>query len=298
MINGSHHENERIQCPFCQSLDIRGKMTALCGGRISICNHCGLGFDQRKRMVDYENSTTFAIDDKQLSLYHRYARRLMPIFNGLIEKNLSIEPTRKVDILEIGPGYGLTSDYLTHKLPVDKYYHYELNVNLKQWLQRHNKLVLNSLDEIDKVDIIIMSHVLEHIPDAGEYLSRLLRDKVRKNGYILLAQTDHSGFIPTYLPFLWYGWQLKQHYYHFTPGTFHYLSRERRIFDVVGVEKYYLDQDAGFSLKGAVKLFLKIINYMVPMSRYDAFMIGIRNGSLPGQCGDEEVMFENPDPRH
>jgi SAM-dependent methyltransferase len=264
------------QCPFCHGHDIRMKRTKLIGGKISICNKCGLGFDQKKRTINYEKSDKIAIDDKQVKLYHKYARRLMPILNSLIEQNISFEPMRKIDILEIGPGYGLTSDYLTRKLPVGKYYNYELNLNLRKRLQSQGKLVLDSLEEIDKVDIIILSHVLEHIPDASDYLDRLLQDKLSENGYILLAQTDHSGFIPTYLPFLWYGWQLREHYYHFTPETFYCFSRERRTSEVVFMEKYYLDQDFSFSLKGFIKLFLKFVNFVIPMRRYDAFMIGIR----------------------
>lgn len=274
-------ENAGIQCPFCRGCNIRRKRTKIIGGWIFVCNQCGLGFDQKKRTVNYEENATFAIDDKQLKLYHQYASRLMPIFNDLIEKKLSLDPSKKVDILEIGPGYGLTSDYLTHKLPINNYYHYELNLNLKKWLQSRNKLVVNSLDEIDKVDIIILSHVLEHISEANTYLTKLLQNKLRQNGYILLVQTDHSGFIPTYLPFLWYGWQLKEHYYHFTPETFYCFGRDSRTFDVVFAEKYYLDQDFSFSLKGFVKLFLKIINYVIPKSRYDAFMIGIRKMEAP-----------------
>ena len=278
-------ENGRPACPFCESTDIRTKRTTILSGRIFICNSCEIGFDRAPRTVDYVTDSVFTIVGDKIEQYRRYAGRIVNMIKQAAERKKLILPSGKIDVLEIGSGYGLTSDGIARELPVAKYYHFELNLGMQRWLKSNNKSVLSSLDDIDKVDIIIMSHVLEHIKNAKEYVTRLLDAKLRTNGYLILFQTDHSGFIPSFLPFLWYGWQLQEHYYHFTPKTLSRWCESSKEYNVVSVVKYDLDQDFSLSVKGFVKLFLKAVNYVIPENRYDAFMLCIRkNTTRPGSA--------------
>jgi len=120
-------------------------------------------------------------------------------------------------ILEIGSGYGLLVDYIQKKILVEKYFHLEMNLSLKNELKSRGQLNLDSVDKLAYTDVVIMSHVLEHIQDGKKFLEDLVSRY--PHAQIILYQTNYKGIIPKYFPLIWYGWFLDQHYYHFTPKS-------------------------------------------------------------------------------
>jgi SAM-dependent methyltransferase len=261
-------------CPFCGSQTAFFKATRFNSNEISICSVCGLGYDQRVRSMNYEKETSLPFDDDLLAKYRGYARRITHILNRQIEQHvLSSLPSDGTDVLEIGSGYGFMSDYLTEKLNIRNYYNFEMNLDLSRRLSSNGKVVIHALNDIGRVDLIFMSHVLEHIRNAKGYLQYLFDNKLKPGGSIVLLQTDHRGFIPKYLASVWYGWQLQEHYYHFTPAVFEQYCNSVGTYRIVFTEKYYLDQDIDISLHGIVSLFLRMINMIIPKSKYDAFIV-------------------------
>ena len=239
---------------------------------ILICCNCELGFDERHREVDYENELTLPLDEKTLAKYYRFAQRSTGMLNAALESTAR-DQQMPFNILEIGPGYGFMSELLTKKIEVKNYYHLELNQMLAKRLERQGKTVIRSLDAIDRVDMVILGHVLEHIGDAKALLDNLISSKLAPGGYLILFQTNHAGFIPRYLPMLWYGWQVVQHHYHFTPRVFEKYCHVNQQASIVSVNMYSLDLEASFSIKGLVKIFLKVVNLIIPENHYDAFII-------------------------
>jgi SAM-dependent methyltransferase len=65
-------------------------------------------------------------------------------------------------------------------------------------------------------DLVLMTHVLEHILDPKQTL-RLLAP-LAPNGYLVLTQTNYRGVIPRTFGERWYAWCPEGHYYHFTPA--------------------------------------------------------------------------------
>ena len=63
-------------------------------------------------------------------------------------------------------------------------------------------------------DIVVFSAVIEHVrepvPFLTEYLSRL-----RSGGLVVISQAAFDGLLPAWAPWLWYGWQPREHYWHF-----------------------------------------------------------------------------------
>jgi SAM-dependent methyltransferase len=67
-------------------------------------------------------------------------------------------------------------------------------------------------------DAVIMTHVLEHLPDSRAILSEV--SKVAPGGVLLLVQTNWRGAMPSLLNTAnkqWYAWMPTQHFWHFTP---------------------------------------------------------------------------------
>jgi hypothetical protein len=71
--------------------------------------------------------------------------------------------------------------------------------------------------EFEKVDLVLMSHVLEHIADVPDALRRVAA--IVPDGYLLLVQTNYRGWVPRLYPHRWYAWVPNQHFWHFTPGS-------------------------------------------------------------------------------
>jgi 2-polyprenyl-3-methyl-5-hydroxy-6-metoxy-1,4-benzoquinol methylase len=69
----------------------------------------------------------------------------------------------------------------------------------------------------EPVDLVIMSHVLEHIKDFPEALRKV--GEIAPGGYLLLVQTNYRGWVPRLYPRRWYAWVVDKHYWHFTPRS-------------------------------------------------------------------------------
>lgn len=260
-------------CPFCGSGDLKSKNVP--NGTISICNDCSLGFNEIQSNINYETETHFTTEISYINEYKKYAQRDYELIRPYIEKLKS----KKVNILEVGSGLGLLSVEIQKNEKVDNYYNFELNKSMSDWMVNNGRTVINSINEIlDKnIDLIILSHVLEHIKDAKQYLNDLFLQF--PNTTIILFQTNHLGFIPRYLTFLWYGWQLKQHYYHFSKKAFlKYADKNGLSIEYLKFHK--LDQKASVSLKGIVKTFLKVVNMFIGEPNSDAFLIGLRKSNV------------------
>ncbi|HMQ30107.1 MAG TPA: class I SAM-dependent methyltransferase [Chloroflexaceae bacterium] len=66
-----------------------------------------------------------------------------------------------------------------------------------------------------RVDAVILSHVLEHMPRPASVLGAI--NNLLDHGYVLLVQTNWRGLLPRVLGRRWYAWVPEQHFWHFTP---------------------------------------------------------------------------------
>ena len=77
-----------------------------------------------------------------------------------------------------------------------------------------------------KFDLIIMSHVLEHIKDTNEIINEV-KKHLNPGGLFLLIQTNYKGIVPRLKKDNWYAWVPDQHNWHFTPkGLAKLLEKE------------------------------------------------------------------------
>lgn len=97
-----------------------------------------------------------------------------------------------------------------------------------------------------KFDLIIMSHVLEHLVDPI-YIVKEIKKYLNPDGLFLLIQTNYNSIIPKLQKRNWYAWVPEQHYWHFTPkGLVDILEREG--FCVQKIEKSSIVHGRKFSL--------------------------------------------------
>lgn len=70
-------------------------------------------------------------------------------------------------------------------------------------------------------DLVIMSHVLEHIEDIQGVFRAV--SEISPGGHLLLIQTNYKGFVPWLVGPKW-NWVPDQHFWHFLPEGLHYIA--------------------------------------------------------------------------
>lgn len=83
-----------------------------------------------------------------------------------IVQNSNLNEKSSINVLEIGPGYGHLATVIKEKSPVSKYYAVESDESCHHALDIIGVSLISDTSNLkEKVDIIIMSHVLEHQAD-------------------------------------------------------------------------------------------------------------------------------------
>ncbi len=248
-----------VLCPICSN---GGVISVWWNRKLNKCKNCGLLFNEIDFEYDYENATRFTGDKKLIAKYEKYSRRDFELIRtelGNVKK-----------VLEIGSGYGLLSVNIKKYMPDIRYFHLEKNLSLRDIYVSRGDSVLSELDGAIKPDLIIMAHCLEHIKSAPQFIGDALN--LYKDADVILFQTNPNGFIPRWLPWLWYGWSFDQHYYHFSTNSLvELMGKYNR--SPKNIKYYKLHQEASLSVKGVVKACLSIVNLFVRKNNMDAYMI-------------------------
>jgi 2-polyprenyl-3-methyl-5-hydroxy-6-metoxy-1,4-benzoquinol methylase len=208
-------------CSLCRSTEI-GNTFDSNNFSILFCNSCQNYFTQPfPRVPEYENLDFHANERSDQFQQLKYVNDLPDDWQRLIrfQVRLLVDKLKKdSNILEIGCGEGL----LLYELGEQGFSNLEGIEPSKSAFARGTKkgLViyndyLENLSLLNQYDVIIMSHVLEHVEDPITYI-KTLKKYLRPNGYLLLTQTNCEGWIPKLLGPGWYAWVPEQHFWHFT----------------------------------------------------------------------------------
>lgn len=76
----------------------------------------------------------------------------------------------------------------------------------------------------DPFDAVIMSHVLEHVPEPDKFLSHF-SNIMAQSGFVLFVQTNWKGLMPRIYKQRWYAWVPEHHFWHFAPKGISILCR-------------------------------------------------------------------------
>lgn len=67
-------------------------------------------------------------------------------------------------------------------------------------------------------DVVTLVHVLEHLREPQAFLAEW-RARLAPGGHLFVWTPNYAGLLPRTLPALWYGWQPRQHYRHYSPAS-------------------------------------------------------------------------------
>ena len=84
---------------------------------------------------------------------------------------------------------------------------------------------LDYLDSCEPYDVIVLSSIIEYMEKPLELIAAC-RKALNPGGVILVYQAIYNGLLPSVLPWGWYGWQPKEHYWHFTDRSLNTLFQK------------------------------------------------------------------------
>jgi len=192
---------------------------------ILCCCECGLGRTSPPPETggDYYDDNPHYNEQfsSQQNLYRKFAEELLSTLDGLVE------PGGK-RLLDIGCGGGFLVEAATavgfQAEGIDA------NRNMVNWcMDRDMQVQQGDVTLLKKgskrYDIIVLSAILEHVLEPKKLLCDC-RGLLSDGGILLIAQASYDGFLPSLFPWGWYGWQPKEHFWHFTPDSFARLAGE------------------------------------------------------------------------
>ena len=138
-----------------------------------------------------------------LGFLYNFSQRVMFVYKRIILSNQLKESS---SVLDYGSGDGKFAKYLEKKgKKIFTYDPFKANTP--------NSISLSQNTDF-QADMIMMWHVLEHIPDLKKVFPQILQ-RVNKNGFLVIAVPNRDCFDAKYYKNHWAAWDVPRHLYHF-----------------------------------------------------------------------------------
>ena len=160
-------------------------------------NHNHLSYYQSENYIPHSNKQGL------LGFLYRFSQRLMFVYKRIL---LTKQLKESRSILDYGAGDGKFAKYLEKK---------GKTIFTYDPLKGNNSNSVNLSQNADfQVDMIMMWHVLEHIPDLKNGFPQIL-ERLNKKGFLVIAVPNRDCFDAKYYKNHWAAWDVPRHLYHF-----------------------------------------------------------------------------------
>ncbi|MDX8410706.1 MAG: class I SAM-dependent methyltransferase, partial [Mariprofundaceae bacterium] len=182
------------------------------------CRECGLGRTlpppDTSELFYEENTRYDKLFSSRHDLYNKFAVLLLSALDGLVKASGK-------SLLDVGCGGGFLVEAAQEM--GFRAEGIEANNNLVKWCKSRNLQVHEGDVSIleatgERYDIIVLSAILEHVFEP-QLLLMTCKKLLSPDGIILISQASYDGLLPKVFPWAWYGWQPKEHFWHFTPDS-------------------------------------------------------------------------------
>lgn len=205
-----------MKCFICKNNKVNLLLKPYRGRAIFRCNNCTNAFTYPQPQIDYERKHFNLKSAEEEWEYKLYARSILDFLTESIKKGR---------LLDVGCGSG----YLIEEANKSSFQGEGLDPSKEtvEFCQRRNlEVKYGFLQEKyyppETFDVVVASHVLEHVVDPGKFL--LICRKILKRGsYLCLAQTNYTGTIPSLYGRFWEGWVPSEHLVHFSSDGIKFL---------------------------------------------------------------------------
>jgi SAM-dependent methyltransferase len=199
MAAGPEMELEQAGCPMCQSLASMPTPYGKAPFAVRRCAECDLWFlsprlPEHAMMAYYAGHGYFQSDEQGIGYagYEEQAKALRETF-ALLLRTLDQAGAARGNLLEVGAGLGyLLAEAADH---FDTVSGVEMSEDAREKAARISGATLyeslDALDEAQKFDCIIATHVIEHVYDPVAFAGRLKRHLAP--GGVLVLAAPHMG---------------------------------------------------------------------------------------------------------
>jgi SAM-dependent methyltransferase len=220
-------ERERVPCPLCSEDDAdalfvaRDRLVGLPGEfPVVRCRRCGLVYLNLRptptALAGYYPDEYYPIDQR------RETPEAIAVARGLLRRVRTATRGRSLRILDVGCGAGLFLKFARDAG------HEVLGIEPSEAPARYGRQVyglpietgtLETVDlPADAFDVVVMWHVLEHLPDPVETL-RTVRRILKPGGLLLLGVPNVASLEASVFGRRWFSLDAPRHLTHFTPDT-------------------------------------------------------------------------------
>lgn len=241
------------ECPLCSSkkidLTLATEDYSISKEAFDIfrCADCDFHFTQRApspaAIAPYYNSEVYiSHSDTKKGLVNRLyhtARNIMLKQKYKLVRRLAKGKT----ILDVGSGTGYFLNYMKQKgyqvtgVEIDSEARKTTLRNFGIEVQAPSFLLNKQLPE--KVDIITLWHVLEHLHDLDGYM-KSMHQSLKTGGVLLIAVPNHTSYDAQYYGQYWAAYDVPRHLWHFSPKTIVRLANK---YDFEVVDQKHLPLD-------------------------------------------------------
>lgn len=216
-------------CPICGTTSgwrlVVTLPSVLFGKRAKImqCSNCKVGRTIPAPVAGLEyyedNARNDELFTQRATIYKKFADEILTHLDALY--------SRKGKLLDFGCGGGfVVESALRHGYDAEGI---EPNLAMCSWcVERGLKVTSKNIEQLASenalYDVIIFSSVLEHLGDPFEMLESCMRI-LAPDGVVVIAQASYEGLLPRLFPWGWYGWQPKEHFWHFSPTSLRNLCQ-------------------------------------------------------------------------
>jgi 2-polyprenyl-3-methyl-5-hydroxy-6-metoxy-1,4-benzoquinol methylase len=231
-----HH----ARCPLCLSEMIAVKFE--CTDHfiskevfaIAGCGNCGFLFTQDCPDEDvisgyYESEEYISHSDTNAGLlnklYHLIRELMLIRKRGIIEKATGM---KKGSLLDIGSGTGhfggmmKKAGWKVKAIEINE--KTRLNSAITFGLDVYSPSEISDLEQ-ESLDCITLWHVLEHLHDPEDYISKI-HALLKPGGICLVALPNSSSFDEKFYRRFWAAFDVPRHLWHFDPSTFRHFSEK------------------------------------------------------------------------
>ena len=247
---------DRIQhevCPLCTPKNIQASLSTMDYSiskeafDIFDCADCSFRFTQMipspATIGPYYNSEVYIShsDTKEgfVNRVYHTARDLM--LNRKLKLVQSLTSGKR--LLDIGSGTGYFLDQMKRNGYQVK--GIEIDAEARRMTKERFGIVVGEPSRLltgqikEKVEIVTMWHVLEHLHDLHGYM-KSIRHQMTDDGVLLIAVPNHASYDAQYYKKLWAAYDVPRHLWHFTPKTVAQLA-DKNGFEVINQKRLPLD---------------------------------------------------------
>lgn len=215
------------QCPVCRHTHFTNHL--ICNDHsvtsesfaLVKCTKCNLVFTnprpEKKNLGKYYKSDTYiSHTDKANSLINILYKIVRKI---TLRQKLKLVSKYKSTGILLDYGCG-TGDFLKKTIENGwQGFGYEPDDQARSIAEQKNiNAIVQSTNDIEKLDVITAWHVLEHVSDLADTIKEL-RKKLVDGGYLVMALPNHQSFDANHYEDLWAAYDVPRHLYHFDIGS-------------------------------------------------------------------------------